>query len=401
LAKLVLARACDHTRVPELVSIIRCPSVAGRDFEPLVPGFNAKHGIFYDQHPRLREVVRICDRKRIDEILKDLLVDFPFQSPVDWQNFVGLLVAQIVRPSIVGNWPLHLVLSCMERSGKTKLVELVLGWTIQGASIPALALSEDESEIEKRILALLMSGTTIVHLDNLPPYLESRVLASLITAEFFQGRVLGFSKVACVRNDLVLVGSGNNVRASSEVSKRCIPIRLLPATEQPDERTDFVHPDLPAYLEAVRPTVVGALVGMVRNWLDAGRPLGTVPFGGFESFASIVGGILGVQGYDAWLSNRREWLGDADVHGGDLAALVEHWRAIYPDSVTPSELFDLAKSSGLFPDVTGGEEHRARSRFGKSVLLPATQRPISGVRITATGSGSSRRYTLIPLERGV
>lgn len=400
-AGLVLGRAIDHSSVGELKAIIRSPSFAGPRFERLSAGFNTKHSIYYDEHPSLRDVKPIRDQAEINTSLTDLLIDFPFEALADWENFIGLLLLPIVRNCIVGNLPLHLVLSCLERSGKSKLIELVLGRLIQGGSIPAVTLSENEDEREKRILSLLLSGAPIVHLDNLPPYIDSRVLASLITAETFQGRILGISKMACVRNDIILVGSGNNVRASSEISKRVVPIRLLPKTSSPEARTEFRHPDLPAYLESVRPRVLGAVVGMVLNWIDAGRPRSRLAFGGFEDFTAVVGGILEVQGFKSWLSNRSAWVGDADLHSGDLETLVEMWKSSYSESVTPAEVYQLARSLNLFPDVIHGrDDHADRSNFGRRVLLAATSRPVLGMRITSTGTGSSRRYRLTPIEGG-
>jgi hypothetical protein len=397
-AKLVLGRALDHEKASVLQSLTRCPSFVGAKFERVCPGFNERHGVYFDEHPHLRGFDVIRDKAEIDAVLRDLLVDFPFQSEIDWQNEVGLLVLPIVRPSLVGNLPLHLVLSCLERSGKTKLVELVLGISTQGSEIPALTLTEKEEEREKRILALLLAGTPIVHLDNLPPVLDSAVLSSLLTATYFTGRVLSFSKMATLRNDVIFVGSGNNVRASGEIAKRIVPIRLLPKTATPELRTEFRHPKLDEYLRAMRPTVLGALHGMVQNWLDAGRPPGTQRFGGFEHFTEVIGGVLSVQGYNLWLSNREEWVGDADLHGGDLAALVQAWSETSLDWLRPAEVLSIAIERELFPEITLlGQDHQRRTLFGRRVLMAATKRPVGRWRIEAKGEGSSRRYKLVPL----
>jgi hypothetical protein len=286
----------------------------------------------------------------------------------------------------------------LERSGKTKLVELVLGISTQGSEIPALTLTEKEEEREKRILALLLAGTPIVHLDNLPRMLDSAVLSSLLTATYFTGRVLSFSKMATLRNDVIFVGSGNNVSASSEIAKRIIPIRLLPKTATPELRTEFHHPNLFEYLTSVRPRVLGALHGMVQNWLDAGRPSGKQRFGGFENFTAVIGGVLSAQGYDLWLSNREEWIGDADLHGGDLDVLATEWSKKTQDWVPLRVVLDVAVEHGLFPEVlsSSNEVHR-RLLFARRVLMPATNRPIGEWRVEARGTGSSRRYRLVRL----
>lgn len=400
-ARLVNAAAIEHENVRELKGIVRVPGFAGREFARLSPGFNKQPGVFYDEHPLLRGLKPIRNKEEIHGVLTDLLIDFPFQAESDWQNFIGLLLTPSVRPAYVGNTPMHLVLSCMERSGKTKLIELVFGQIALGDVLAAMALSQNEEECEKKILSLLLAGTTCIHLDNLPPFLDSRVLASLLTAAAFQGRVLGYTRLARVPNDLITIGSGNNTRGSSEMAKRVVPIRLLPKDDHPEERTDFVHKDLEGYLSGIRPQVVAALLGMVENWRAEGSPAGSLPFGGFEDFARVVGGVLKVQGYTQWLANRKEWVTDADIVGGDLAALVAAWKVAFQRPVKPGEVFDLARKHELFSDYTSGSDvHAGKSGFCRRVLMAATQRPVGNVRIVCSGEGSSRRYRLVELDGG-
>jgi hypothetical protein len=140
---------------------------------------------------------------------------------------------------------------------------------------------------------------------------------------------------------------------------------------------------------------------MVVNWIDAGRPPGKIPFGGFESFTSVIGGVLGTQGYEEWLSNRAVWVGDADLHGRDLEALVAAWLEQGAGEVKPEFLFRLAQSNGLFADVMDHrDDHQRRSVFGRRVMLAAINRPVGNWRIQDRGSGSSRRYRLVPLAEG-
>jgi hypothetical protein len=401
LAQLVIACATDHPAVATLIAITRTPGFAGRGFARLASGFNPQFGILYDEHPDLVGIEPIRDPAEIAKILDDLVIDFPFQAEVDRQNAIGLLLTPFVRPAVRGNLPLHLLLSSLARTGKTKFVEQVFGRITQGACIPAMVLTEREEEREKQILATMLAGISVVHLDNLPPDLKSPALSSLLTSQFFCGRVLGASKMASLQNDLMVIGSGNNVHATSELANRIIPIRLLPKTDRPEDRNDFVHPDLEGYLESVRRRVVGALLGMILNWLDAGRPAGRQTFGGFERFTRVVGGIMATQGYTLWLSNRSDWAGAADIEGADLRALVEMWAEEFGEEpVTPKQLRNLAQGGLLFPEILGiGDDHRQMTLFGKQVLRQATLRPVGNWRIVATGSGSSRSYRLAPLAK--
>jgi hypothetical protein len=245
----------------------------------------------------------------------------------------------------------------------------------------------------------MLAGASVVHLDNLGLFVDSPVLSSLLTASTYLGRILGVSQMVSLKNDLILVGSGNNVRASSELAKRVVPIRLLPETDRPEDRTDFRHPNLPDYLESARPRILGALLGMVENWKESGRAPGQIRLGGFERFAAVVGGILAEQGYTQWLTNRREWLADADLHGGDLEKLVEAWRDLGTEWVKPGVLFEVVCQNGLFTEIVSDNNlNRAKARLGRNILLPAKNRPVAGMRIEVRGSGSSRAYRLTPLR---
>jgi len=96
----------------------------------------------------------------------------------------------------------------------------------------------------------LTGKTKLVNLDNIRTAIDSSSLASLLAAPSFTRRVLGESKVLTLPNRLVLVGTGNHVRASGEIAKRSVPIHLHPSTDAPEDRDDFRHADLSAYVAA-------------------------------------------------------------------------------------------------------------------------------------------------------
>lgn len=181
--------------------------------------------MYYDEPESLRGLKP--DPSRARDILEDLIVDFPFRDEASRQNFYGLLLTPIVRPMLRGHTPMHLVGASLPRTGKSLLTEQVLGGLLYGRATPARQLVGDEGEVEKRILAMLLCGETIINLDNLKEYLDSPSLAMLLTAETFGGRVLGLSVDAMVKNILTIVATGNNVRATGEIAKRIVPIVLL------------------------------------------------------------------------------------------------------------------------------------------------------------------------------
>ena len=339
--------------------------VYGPGFVRVEPGWH--DGLFYDEPEELRDLVPETDCEVIHNILHDLLVDFPFKSEADRQNFFGLLLTPIVAPAIDANRPMHLLNAPLERTGKSKLVNEVFGGVITGRDTPSMQITDREEEREKRILAMLLQGETLMHLDNLPAYIDSPALSSLLTTRFFIGRLLGYSRNISLPNDLTIVGTGNNIQVSGEIAKRIVPILIEPTSADPESRTDFQHPDIRAYVRQQRRLVLECLLGLVENWLAAGRPKCTNRLGGFESWSETIGGILQVNALRKWRTNEKEWRKQVDIKGAEMNAFVNAWYGEFGLSErTPKELQELAKRND-FP-------------YGQKTRLARTLRPELPIR---------------------
>lgn len=392
LASIVLAYGQVRGRVRELRHLAAHPVCVGPDFLPAAPGWNAESGVYLtaelDLDPLPIEYARA--------VLEDLVCDFPFQSPADRANYFGLLLTPLLRPALNEPVPMHLIGSPIERSGKTKLAEIVLGVVITGRRLAAMQLGDRAEEHEKRLLSILLRGQTLLHLDNLTEFIDSAPLASLLTSSEYQGRLLGSSSAPSIVNGLTVVGTGNNVHATGEIAKRIVPIRLLPDTATPEERQNFRHPDLVGYVTAERERVLGALMGLLAHWRTSGRPLHRGGFGGFERWTAVVGGILNAAGYPEWLGNMSEWRGGADDSTQEHAALVREWHERWAcEPVAASDVYELAVELDLFGWLDGKSTDRGRrTSFGLRVLNRLVGRIIAGYRVTSSGVGKARRVRL-------
>ncbi len=397
LASIVLAFGATNGEVRNLQFVASHPVFVGNDFTLAKPGWNEASGVF--QACSITVPTMPLDEARA--VLADMLVDFPFASAADFENMIGLLLTPLVRPAIATNVPMHLVAAPIARSGKSKLVELVLGITITGAKVPAESLHEREEEREKRIFSALREGQTIMHLDNLRAFIDSAILASLLTAASMRCRVLGQSVSQTVPNGMCVAATGNNVHMTGEIAKRVVPIGLSPIAN-PEMRQDFRHPDLEAFLFEHRARHLGACVALIQHWIAVGRPLHKAAFGGFERWTAVVGGIMHAAGYTAWLTNRREWQGKSDDETNEDEALVAGWYEAHQSNwVASSLIFDLAAGLELFGWVTAGKDDRGgRTAFGRRVISRLEGRAflVSGgtlaVRVRGEGTGKSRRVRL-------
>jgi len=397
-ARLIIAAAASAPAVRQLNTLVAYPTFAP-DFSLRQAGYNPADGHYYDAPAGLRDFKPVREYGQIHAALTELVQDFPFAAEADRENFYGLLLTPLVAPAIDGNRPLHLLNSPVERTGKTKLAEEILGGIITGRQTPAMQLTARDEERDKRIIGLLLSGHTLLHLDNLPAFIDSGALASVITATTYSGRMLGANTILNLANNMTIVASGNNVQATGELVKRAIPILLQPRTPDPEHRTDFTHPDLRAYVRSVRGHVLACLVGMVENWREAGAAQHAHPLGGFEAWSRVVGGILAHHGYNAWRQNEAEWRATSDPRAADLAEFVRLWAAQYgTEPQTASALRDLAYQHDLFAHIFARRNPHAQAIAFAAQLQAALNRPLEDWFVKRDPRANRSLYRLEPAQ---
>ncbi len=397
-AGILLAAAGNSPKVPELRLLVHHP-VYVADFDLARPGWNGKCGVFYDEPPELAGLVPNADGAA--EVLRDLVVDFPFKDESSRQNVFGAMTTVVVRPAIRGKVPFHLHMSSLERTGKGKLIDTAIGEAVLGRAIAPMQPGRTEEEREKRISALLLQGETVVHLDNLPvgEVLDSASLASLATSwPEWRGRTLGVSHSPLLPNNLVVFLSGNNPKTTGEIAKRTVPVALQPKDDHPEDRKDFVHPDAEGYARSRRRVVLEAILGMVEAWKAAGRPRAEHrrTMGGFDKWAEVVGGILACAGLKQWMGNYRAWVRGADEWTSDAEVLIECWAETHgTTAIRAAQVLEMIRKLEIYPAVTSKPTQEAQwSALGKRVLAPLMGRPVGKWQVACDGKGGSKQYFL-------
>ena len=395
-AAIVSNYAAIEGSVRELKHVSDYPVCAGTDFLPCTPGWNPDTGVYLH-----------CDETPtplpLDEakaVLADLTCDFPWATPADRANYYGLLLTVVVRPAIGEPVPMHLIGAPVAGSGKSKLAEIVLGCGVLGQPLPATQIGVREEEREKRILGAMLSGRSVINLDNLTDFVDSAALASLLTCSQFNGRELGHSRMVSLPNDSTVVASGNNVHTTDEIARRIVPIMLQPDIESPENRQDYRHPDLRGFVTASRPRILAALFGLIAHWRDHGRPLGSRSIGSFERWSATVGGIMHHAGYTEWGANLSTWRTVADDTNAELRAFVSAWLDAYgTEPATTTDLFTLATSNDLFERRLNQSTDQGRKvAFGQRLLVSFANRIVSGHRIVVEGEGKRRRARLVAVS---
>ena len=303
-----------------------------------------------------------------DLLLDDLLVDFPFMAASDRAHAVAAILLSFARRMFTGPTPIHLIEAPTPGSGKTLLADLI-SLIALGEAAGATTLTRDENETRKKITALLLQGRPVISIDNIEGGLVSSQVASAITTEVWDDRVLGQTQMIAPPNRALWLVSGNNPNLSLEIARRCIRIRLNPAEERPWLRTQFKRPQIRSWVRENRPALVRAALTIIRSWIAAGAPQGRHTLGSFEGWSQTIGGMIGHLGLPDFLAGADEFYEQADSESGEWAALVAVWWGRYRGTpVRVGELLELAGSEDLVPFArTGASEPARRAKFGKAL----------------------------------
>lgn len=384
--------------VPAL-TLISCNPVVSPDGRMLTrTGFDEKSGFLTKLNglEGLRSDMPVADAVRL---LDEVFADFPFVDDAGRAHVFAMILQGFVRPIIRGPVPLYLVDAPTCGTGKGLLCEAVI--TIaSGYWAPVMSQPRDGDELEKRITSVLVAGHQTVFLDNVER-LNSSHLAAVLTSDMWQGRILGKSETVTVPNRATWLASGNNVELSDELARRIIPVRLDSGLERPEERTIFRHKNLPVWVQEHRGDLVSACLSLIQAWLDKGQPQGESTLGRYESWASVMGGILGVSGVSGFLTGRDRVYVDADNETTEWAILCEAWWRVYGERpVAAHELFEVAREHRLLLDLWGGRsELSAKQRFGHA-LNARRDRVFGGLKIRNAGKDAASKSNTYRLKQG-
>lgn len=274
-------------------------------------------------------------------LVDETLCDFPWDTTSDRANAWGFLLTPLVRP-LVSQVPMALVDAPEPGTGKGLLVKIAAIITM-GRAAALMAWPTTEEELEKKATAALMAGSTMLIWDNVEGMIRSGTLAAVLTADAWQGRVLGRSEMVMVPNRATWAATGNNIDVGGDLARRCYRIRLDARQAQPWTRSDFRHPDLEAWVAGHRRELLGALCTIVRSWWVAGRPRADAlaAMGGYTDWVRTVGGILAHAGIDGFLANLADFHASADQEARQWEAFLTTWSERYGEQpMTTAELVD-------------------------------------------------------------
>ncbi len=249
--------------------------------------------------------------------------------------------------------------------------------------------SSDGEEWRKKITTELMKGSPFIVIDNLKQKLNSGQLQSALTTTLWKDRLLGTNQDVEIEPRCVWIATGNNPEMDGETARRTVRIRMDAGVERPYLRGGFKH-NLKAWSNEHRGELTWAALTLWQAWLAAGRPKGNQTLGTYESWVSVMGGVLDVAGIEGFMANAIEFYEEKGSEEAPWHALVESWAETHGgDNVTGKELRYTASGIEYFESLSstsfGNELTRRVDRvYGNYKIRPST-----------AGRSKAKRYRLV------
>jgi hypothetical protein len=161
-------------------------------------------------------------------------------------------------------------------------------------------------EWRKQITAQLKKGERFILISDVEGPLDNEPLRRVLTTPTWSDRILSVTRQVRLPANAVWCATGNNLRPTGDMIRRCFLIRLDTEMQRPWERTGFKHHQ-PQWAQEHRAELSAALLTFARAWIVDGMPDPDTPaLGSFEKWCRVVGGILQHAGFEDFLGNQDE-----------------------------------------------------------------------------------------------
>lgn len=273
----MIYKAQSYARLPPLLGLARQPYYREQDGQLIrTSGYDPisqRLGVFDATGFPAIEATRAAAEAALAQ-LEGLLCEFHFAAPEDKSAAMCAIFTAVTRPSL-GLAPAFHVTAPSSGSGKSYLCETISLFAGPGA--PArMSYPKTSEEASKAILAVLMTGPAVIEFDDMDTdWIPHGIINRMLTSRSITDRILGVSKVATVRTDALVMGSGNNVGPVRDLSRRVLTINLNARTATPGTLVYKGNPI--AALRANRECYVAAVLTIIEAWKAAGSPKASVP----------------------------------------------------------------------------------------------------------------------------
>ena len=322
--------------IREVERIVNVPVMRSNGTVLMEPGYDAETGIILEPQLTVPPIPENPTSEQIQEA-KDLLLEVIQDFPVvgsGRSSWLALVLSFFGREMYEGPTPGIAFDGNAAGVGK--------GMIVQSASMICLgdvvgdnSYVWDEVEIRKKVSTWLEKGIGFVLVDNIPLKAElgNATWDALLTSTRWDDRKLGSNESISVANKFIWSFSGINIVVAKDSKRRIIHCRQETNMEKPAERpaSDFLHPELLAWIKQERARLVAAVLTILRGWVCAGRLPGKTPLGSFEGWATTIGGVIEWLGMPSPVKTQSEYEARMGSSGdaGALSVFLHAWFDVF------------------------------------------------------------------------
>jgi len=291
----------DNWRI--LAGVSSSPMMRHNATIAMYPGYDDMSGWYLQDLPRMPLMPPHPDEddaRAALKVLSSLLDEFPFidtmfpdRTPKDTASYsvaLSAILTLLARP-MMNVAPGHAARATEAGTGKTYLFNVASAIGL-GTNCPVITQGDDRAETEKRLGALMISGSQILCIDNVNGDLQSDLLGLIISENEVTARVLGKSANAKLTNRFVVFVTGNNLRIVGDLNRRMLICEMDAVLEHPEKRRFDFDPVAAVFKD--RGKYIAACLTIVRAHCLAGFPgfAELEPLNSFDQWGKAVRGAL-------------------------------------------------------------------------------------------------------------
>ncbi|MCP4002648.1 MAG: hypothetical protein GY725_00495 [bacterium] len=383
---------------PYIETVVETPTLRPDGTILQEPGYDEASASLYVPNadfPRIFDKPTREDANRAVAELFEPFAEFPFKSLADGSVLLACILTTLARPAIEGPTPMFVFRKNAPGVGGSLAADAV-SVIATGRTASRMTLTPDSRELRKLILTLAIEGSQLVLFDNLEGAIGSPILAAAITSETWADRLLGVSKVVRAPLRPTWIATGNGLTFNRDLGRRVMLSDMVSDLEHPEDRSDFRHKDLIAYVSKSRPRLVAAGLTILRAYCLAGCPKHGKPSkGSFVPWDNLVRGALVWANADDPVETTRRLRAEADTDLEGLRSALRIWREMFHEPITVAKAIEVARdrNSELLDSLATlcdcSTDRLDSSRLGYA-LRKYRERVVEGFRFTKPHDDGSK-----------
>jgi len=290
-AKIIMASDIFRDRCPQIAALspIRLPILqiidGKKHFAPAPLGYDPETKIYtldtvpidwektYPLDVCRRALITVFSEFALDGgLIGGTTDDRQAVSPVLSPSLGGCIAAMMGQflHNIIDRYPLILINANKRGTGKTFLASVCLApvW----GEVPVSNYSSDENELKKMLNSFIFNGEPVCLLDDVKS-LNNNTLNRYITTKRVRDRELATNNQFDKPMRMQFFATGNNLKSSEDIERRCIPIDLFFARDIRKRKFAYKVSESRLQDKKWRAEILMALWSILKHWEAAGFPV--------------------------------------------------------------------------------------------------------------------------------